>query len=289
VIVATAGHVDHGKTLLIRALTGVDTDRLPEERARGMTIDLGFAYLPLPAADGAAAPVLGFIDVPGHERFVRNMLAGVAGIDFALLVVAADDGPMPQTREHLAILDLLGIARGAVALTKTDRVDGARVAAVAAELRALLAPTALAAIPIVPTCAPRGEGIDTLQELLRGAQAALGARAASSPAPSIPARPRPATRSSLPRAAPACAYAAFTRRTASPNVPAPGNAAVSTLPVSTCAGTRFIAATGWSVRRLRTVRNDSASNCASLRRKQRSCATARRCTCTSAPPISARA
>ncbi|MCZ6764512.1 MAG: GTP-binding protein, partial [Alphaproteobacteria bacterium] len=111
-IIATAGHIDHGKTTLVMALTGVDTDRLPEEKIRGMTIDLGFAYRPL---DGG--PVMGFIDVPGHERFVRNMLAGVAGIDFALLVVAADDGPMAQTREHLAILDLLGVTQGAVALT----------------------------------------------------------------------------------------------------------------------------------------------------------------------------
>src|SRR3546814_4887791 len=118
-IVATAGHIDHGKTVLVRALTGVDADRLPEEKRRGLTIDLGFAYLPLPCGT-----VLGFIDVPGHERFIRNMLAGVIGIDFALLVVAADDGPMPQTHEHLAILDLLGVSRGAVALTKIDREIG---------------------------------------------------------------------------------------------------------------------------------------------------------------------
>jgi selenocysteine-specific elongation factor len=102
-IVATAGHIDHGKTLLVRTLTGVDTDRLPEEKARGISIDLGFAYWPL---DSGA--VIGFVDVPGHERFIRNMLAGVCGIDFALLVVAADDGVMPQTIEHLQILDLLG-------------------------------------------------------------------------------------------------------------------------------------------------------------------------------------
>ena len=108
-IIATAGHIDHGKTLLIKALTGIDTDRLPEEKRREMTIDLGFAYLPL-AGDRSIA----FIDVPGHERFIRNMLCGVAAIDFVLLVVAADDGPMPQTEEHLAILDLLGVERGAV-------------------------------------------------------------------------------------------------------------------------------------------------------------------------------
>ncbi len=172
-IVATAGHVDHGKTLLIRTLTGVDTDRLPEERARGMTIDLGFAYLPL-AAETADDPAhtIGFIDVPGHERFVRNMLAGVAGIDFALLVIAADDGPMPQTREHLAILHLLGITRGAVALTKIDRVAPARVQAVQAEITALLAETSLAGIPIVPTAAPSGVGIAELRGLLHAAQVA---------------------------------------------------------------------------------------------------------------------
>ncbi len=172
-IVATAGHVDHGKTLLIRTLTGVDTDRLPEERARGMTIDLGFAYLPL-AAETANDPAqtIGFIDVPGHERFVRNMLAGVAGIDFALLVIAADDGPMPQTREHLAILNLLGISRGAVALTKIDRVAPARVLAVQAEITALLVGTTLAGIPMVPTAAPSGVGITELRGLLQAAQLA---------------------------------------------------------------------------------------------------------------------
>ncbi len=175
-IVATAGHVDHGKTSLIRALTGIDTDRLPEERARGMTIDLGFAYLPL--ADGAT---IGFIDVPGHERFVRNMLAGVAGIDFALLVIAADDGPMPQTREHLAILELLGITRGAVALTKVDRVSAARVTEVTAEIAVMLAPTPLAAASIVQTAAPTGVGVEALRETLRAAQSEVQARVTNAP------------------------------------------------------------------------------------------------------------
>jgi selenocysteine-specific elongation factor len=105
-IIGTAGHIDHGKTALVRALTGVDTDRLKEEKARGITIDLGFAYVPAPGGE-----VVGSVDVPGHEKFVHNMLAGAGGIDFALLVIAADDGIMPQTREHLAILDLLGIDR----------------------------------------------------------------------------------------------------------------------------------------------------------------------------------
>ncbi|WP_199839380.1 GTP-binding protein, partial [Achromobacter xylosoxidans] len=124
-IVGTAGHIDHGKTTLVRALTGVDTDRLKEEKARGISIELGYAYTPLPNGD-----VLGFIDVPGHEKLVHTMAAGASGIDFGLLVVAADDGVMPQTREHLAILALLGVARGAVALTKADRADAARLAAV---------------------------------------------------------------------------------------------------------------------------------------------------------------
>src|SRR5918993_5651350 len=138
-IVATAGHIDHGKTLLVKTLTGVDTDRLPEEKARGISIDLGFAYLQLP--DGK---LIGFVDVPGHERFIRNMLAGVCGIDFALLVVAADDGIMPQTVEHLHILDLLRIRRGAAVITKVDRVDAQRVREVEAQVAALLQATQLA-------------------------------------------------------------------------------------------------------------------------------------------------
>jgi selenocysteine-specific elongation factor len=142
-IIGTAGHIDHGKTSLVRALTGVDTDRLKEEKARGISIELGYAYTPL-----AGGEVLGFVDVPGHERLVHTMVAGVGGIDFALLVVAADDGVMPQTREHLAILQLLGIAHGAVALTKIDRVDDARIRAVEAEIHALLAPTALSQAPL---------------------------------------------------------------------------------------------------------------------------------------------
>ena len=124
-IIATAGHVDHGKTTLLQALTGVNADRLPEEKKRGMTIDLGYAYWPQP--DGR---VLGFIDVPGHEKFLSNMLAGVGGIDHALLVVACDDGVMAQTREHLAILQLTGNPQLTVALTKADRVDEARLNAV---------------------------------------------------------------------------------------------------------------------------------------------------------------
>ena len=157
-IIATAGHVDHGKTTLVRALTGVDTDRLPEEQARGMTIDLGFAQATLP--DGSQ---LAFIDVPGHERLVRNMLAGVAAIDLALLVVAADDGPMPQTREHLDILALLGVPRLVVALTKTDRVDATRLAAAQAEVAALLHGGPHAGAPVFALALPQGTGLAPLQ------------------------------------------------------------------------------------------------------------------------------
>src|SRR5215831_834560 len=143
-IVGTAGHVDHGKTALVRALTGVDTDRLKEEKERGISIDLGFAYLP--ADDGT---IVGFVDVPGHERFIRNMLAGATGIDFALLVVAADDGVMPQTLEHLAILDLLAVDVGLVALTKVDLVSSERRGAAEREVRDALRGTGLAAADVV--------------------------------------------------------------------------------------------------------------------------------------------
>ncbi len=170
-LIATAGHVDHGKTMLVRALTGVDTDRLPEEKARGLSIDLGFAY-----RESGAGTTLGFVDVPGHEKFIRNMVAGVAAIDFGLLVVAADDGVMPQTREHLEILQLMGLERGAVALTKIDRVTPERTEAVSAALRALLAPTTLAGAPILPVCALTGEGVEALAGLLVQSAAALRAR-----------------------------------------------------------------------------------------------------------------
>lgn len=168
-IIGTAGHIDHGKTSLVKALTGVDTDRLKEEKARGITIDLGFAYLPLP--DG---PVLGFVDVPGHEKLVRNMLAGATGIDHVLLVVAADDGPMPQTREHLAIVDLLGLRRGVVALTKCDLVSPERLAAAEAEVRAMLAGSGLHDAPVLPVSSVSGQGIEALRAHLTQAQAAPG-------------------------------------------------------------------------------------------------------------------
>ena len=160
-IIGTAGHIDHGKTALVHALTGIDTDRLKEEKARGITIDLGFAYLPAP--DGR---VLGFVDVPGHEKFVHNMLAGAGGIDFVLLVVAADDGVMPQTREHLAIVDLLGVGRGIVALTKVDLVSVERRQAVAAEIAQTLDDTGLAGTDVLPVSIVSGEGIDSLRARL---------------------------------------------------------------------------------------------------------------------------
>ena len=162
-LIATAGHVDHGKTVLVKALTGVDTDRLPEEKARGLSIDLGFAYHTRP--DGA---VLGFVDVPGHERFIRNMLAGVAAIDYALLIVAADDGPMPQTREHLAVLDLLGVEAGAVVVTKIDLVDDSRTAAVVSQTRALVEGTGLAEAPVFPVSGVTGAGMTVLHDHLGG-------------------------------------------------------------------------------------------------------------------------
>ena len=173
-IVGTAGHIDHGKTSLVRALTGVDTDRLKEEKARGISIDLGFAYLAVPGGSR-----LGFVDVPGHEKFVHNMLAGAAGIDFVLLVIAADDGVMPQTREHLAIVDLLGIRRGIVALTKADLAPPPRHAKVAADIGQLLQTTGLAGADIVPISTVTGDGVDDLRERLFVAARTLERRAAA--------------------------------------------------------------------------------------------------------------
>ena len=166
-IVGTAGHIDHGKTTLVKALTGVDTDRLKEEKARGITIDLGFAYTQF--SDEA---ITGFVDVPGHERFIHTMLAGAGGIDYALLVVAADDGVKPQTIEHLAILDLLGISRGIVAITKADIAPEDRIAHLTAEVRRLLSPTSLQDVDIVAVSASTGEGISLLRERLAVAERA---------------------------------------------------------------------------------------------------------------------
>lgn len=172
-IIGTAGHIDHGKTALVKALTGVDTDRLKEEKARGITIDLGFAYLPIGDGD-----ILGFIDVPGHERLVHTMLAGAGGIDYALLAIAADDGIMPQTSEHLAIIDLLGIESGLVALTKSDSVPPDRLAEVTQQIRDALAGTTLAAAEILPVSALTGAGIAALRDRLIAASRAHAHRAA---------------------------------------------------------------------------------------------------------------
>jgi selenocysteine-specific elongation factor len=170
-VVGTAGHIDHGKTALVRALTGQDTDRLPEERARGISIDLGFAHLDGP--DGLRA---GVVDVPGHERFIRNMLAGAHAMDLVLLVVAADDGVMPQTAEHLDILHLLGVERGIVVVTKTDLVDAARIAAVREEIEILLLGTSLEGSPIFPVSSTTGAGLAALRaELERRLAAAAPA------------------------------------------------------------------------------------------------------------------
>src|ERR687888_1424419 len=152
--VGTAGHVDHGKSTLVRALTGIDPDRLREEKERGMTIDLGFAWLRLPGGEE-----IGIVDVPGHQDFVRNMLAGVGGIDAVLLVVALDEGVRPQTREHLAILGLLGVDRGVVALTKRDLVDDTWAALARDELTAALADTPLALARIVEVSAKTRAGL----------------------------------------------------------------------------------------------------------------------------------
>ena len=157
----TAGHIDHGKTALVRALTGVDTDRLPEEQARGISIALGYAPLELPSGRR-----LSVVDVPGHERFVRTMVAGATGIDLYLMTVAGDDGVMPQTREHLAIVDLLGIRRGLVVLSKSDLAGPAQRAAIAADIRAALADTVLAEAEMIHASIVTGEGVDEIRHRL---------------------------------------------------------------------------------------------------------------------------
>jgi selenocysteine-specific elongation factor len=156
-VLGTAGHIDHGKSALVQALTGMDPDRLHEEKERGMTIDLGFAWLTLPGGQE-----VGIVDVPGHERFVTNMLAGVGSIDLALLIIAANEGVMPQTREHLAILDLLGIDRGIVVVTKKDLVDQEWLELVRMDIEELLKSTTLARAPVVAVSAITRDGLDEL-------------------------------------------------------------------------------------------------------------------------------
>jgi selenocysteine-specific elongation factor len=173
VVLGTAGHIDHGKTSLVRALTGIDTDRLKEEKERGITIELGFAHLTLPSGEDLA-----IVDVPGHERFVRNMVAGVSGIDFVLLVVAADEGVMPQTREHLEICSLLQVPTGLVALTKIDMVDPELVELAREDVTEAVAGTFLEGTPILPVSAVTGEGLEALLSALDGTVASLEQRSA---------------------------------------------------------------------------------------------------------------
>jgi len=169
IIVGTAGHIDHGKTALVKALTGIDADRLEEEKRRGITIDLGFAHLELSAESGEPLR-FGFVDVPGHERFVRNMLAGVGGIDIVLLVIAADEGIEPQTREHFDICRLLSIRRGITVLTKSDLVDSDTLDVVRLEVEDFLRGSFLENSPIIPVSSLKGSGLDDLKrELLRAA------------------------------------------------------------------------------------------------------------------------
>ena len=160
-IIATSGHVDHGKTSLVNALTGIDTDRLKEEKQRGLTIDLGFAY-----SQAESGERLGFVDVPGHTKFISNMLAGVSAIDCALLVVAADDGVMPQTLEHLEILNLLGIDYGLIALTKIDRCDEEQISRTLEQITQVVSRTFLKDAEIYPVSSITNEGMETLQVAL---------------------------------------------------------------------------------------------------------------------------
>ena len=160
-VIGTAGHVDHGKSTLVKALTGIDPDRLKEEKERQMTLDLGFAWLLLPNGEE-----VGVVDVPGHERLVKNMLAGVGGVDLAMLIVAADEGVMPQTREHLAILDLLRVERGLVVLTKKDLVDDDWLELVGADVREALEGSAFEGAPMIAASAMTGEGLDELKQTI---------------------------------------------------------------------------------------------------------------------------
>jgi len=179
VIVGTAGHIDHGKSALVRALTGTDPDRWEEEKRRGITIDLGFASLDL-TPPGSETIHLGFVDVPGHERFVRNMLAGVGGIDVVLLIISADEGIKPQTREHFDICRLLSIPRGITVLTKSDLVDAETLEVVRAEVADFVRGSFLEDAPIVPVSALTGAGLDQLRDALAKVAADVPAKNAAS-------------------------------------------------------------------------------------------------------------
>ena len=175
VIIGTAGHIDHGKTALVKALTGIDADRLEEEKRRGITIDIGFAHLELPLPDGDTLR-LGFVDVPGHERFIRNMLAGVGGIDFVLLIIAADESIRPQTREHFDICRLLSVRRGITVLTKSDLVDRETLDIVRLEAEDFLRNSFLDRSPIVAVSSLTGAGLDELRQAMAKIGAEIPAR-----------------------------------------------------------------------------------------------------------------
>jgi selenocysteine-specific elongation factor len=221
-IIGTAGHIDHGKTALVKALTGQDTDRLKEEKERGISIDLGFAYLDLP--DGTRA---GVVDVPGHERFIRNMLAGAHGIDLVLFTVAADDGVMPQTEEHLDIVHLLGVRNAIFVVTKVDLVPEARLLDVEEEIRILASGSAFEQAPIVHCSSLTGQGLDDLRRAIAAERRTSGCRstacspsrgtASSSPEPLSTARFASATASAACRATmrSACAACRSTTRPSS--------------------------------------------------------------------------
>jgi selenocysteine-specific elongation factor len=235
-IIGTAGHIDHGKTALVRALTGQDTDRLQEEKARGISIDLGFAWLDTP--DGAR---VGIVDVPGHEKFIRNMLAGAHGIDLVLFTVAADDGVMPQTEEHLDILHLLGVRRGIFVITKADLVDAARVAAVREEIEILSLGTTLEGSPVVPVSTVTGAGIEDAGGLgICSVPASLFGGPGASPIDPRP-RPRPDTfafRSIVPLPSAATASSSPARRWPGRSPPVTRSACCHAAPRPGCAGSR---------------------------------------------------
>src|SRR5476651_2577115 len=174
IIVGTAGHIDHGKTALVKALTGIDADRLEEEKRRGITIDLGFAHLQL-----TPALRLGFVDVPGHERFIKNMLAGVGGIDLVLFVIAADESIKPQTREHFDICRLLGIRNGIIVLTKSDLVDSDFIELVRLETDEFVRGSFLEGAPVVAVSSTTGAGLDELRAEMQKMAAAIRAKDAS--------------------------------------------------------------------------------------------------------------
>ena len=209
IVMGTAGHIDHGKTSLVRKLTGIDCDRLEEEKRRGITIELGFAFCDLPGGGR-----LGIVDVPGHEKFVKNMVAGASGIDFVMLVVAADEGVMPQTREHLEICSLLGIKHGLVAVTKIDMVDPELLELAVEDISEFLKGTFLEGAPLFPVSSQTGEGVDKLRDyIVKPAPCATAPKSISTtkPAKSPPGSISSTATNSAP-AKPRCAKSGLTSR-----------------------------------------------------------------------------